>query len=60
MQGHVDKDLCVACGMCVQACPEAFSLVDGCAKGEREIPPEVLDDAWQVMEDCPAGAIEIR
>lgn len=58
--GYVDEALCVACGMCAAACPAAFSMDGKRARGGRKIPEEYLDDAWQVLEDCPVGAIELR
>ncbi|MDD6383414.1 ferredoxin [Mitsuokella sp.] len=60
MVSYVNEMLCVACGMCAAACPEGFSMEGNMAKGGREIPAACLDDAWQVMEDCPAGAIELH
>lgn len=59
MRVVVDKDVCVRCGMCVGAAPAVFCMtVDGIASAP-EIPQEFLDDAIQVMEDCPVGAIRI-
>ena len=61
MKGYVDKDLCVACGMCVGACPEGFCMgADGLAEGYQELPEAAVDDALQVVEDCPVGAISVR
>ncbi len=61
MKGYVDTDICVGCGMCVVACPEGFRLgADGLAEGWQELPAESLDDAWQVAEDCPVGAIAVQ
>ena len=61
MQAFVDKDICVACGMCVGACPEGFRMgADGLAEGYQELPEAAVDDALQVAEDCPVGAISVR
>ncbi len=47
--------------MCVQAAPEAFFMDEaGRPKGRGVIPPHAIDDALQVMEDCPVGAISLR
>lgn len=60
MKGYVDKTLCVGCGMCAGACPAGFRLgEDGLAEGCGELPATILDDAWQVAEDCPVGAISL-
>ncbi len=61
MKAYVDKQKCVACGMCVDACPTAFRLgSDGLAESYLEIPQDIVDDVWQVIEDCPVGAICLK
>ena len=61
MRGYVDESLCVACGLCAQACPEGFRMgKKGLAEGFQELPDYALDDALQTAEDCPVGAIELR
>lgn len=61
MKGDVDKDRCVACGMCAAGCPEGFRMAaDGLAEGWQELPTEAVDDAEQVAVDCPVGAIALR
>ena len=57
----VDGSLCVACGLCAQACPEGFRMGEsGLAAGFQELPDYAIDDALQTAEDCPIGAIEIK
>ena len=62
MRAKVDKDLCIACGICEGIVPEVFSL-------EREpvaevlvdpIPAELEDKVREAAESCPVGAIEIE
>ena len=61
MRALVDKQICVACGMCVDSCPQEFRFgTDGFAEGYQEIPQDVVDDVLQVAEDCPVGAIELK
>ena len=60
MRGYVDKELCVACGMCAACCPEGFRMgAEGRAEGWQELPLESLEDALQVAGDCPVGAITV-
>lgn len=61
MRAEVDKQLCVACGMCVDSCPQEFRWgTDGFAEGKLEIPQDIVDDVIQVAEDCPVGAICLK
>ncbi|WP_256625776.1 ferredoxin [Selenomonas ruminantium] len=56
----MDKNICVACGMCADGCPEGFRMgADGLAEGFQDLPAEALEDAQQVAADCPVGAIFI-
>lgn len=61
MQVLVDKEICVACGMCAGACPAVFRMgADGLAEAGGELPAAAVDDALQVAEDCPVGAISVH
>ncbi|MBO6293982.1 MAG: ferredoxin [Selenomonas sp.] len=61
MRGYVDENLCLACGLCAQACPEGFRMGEqGLAEGYRELPDYAIDDALQAAEDCPVGAIRVE
>ncbi|MCR5758639.1 MAG: ferredoxin [Selenomonas sp.] len=61
MRAYVEKKICVACGMCVDACPEVFHFgEDGLAEGKKEIPQYIVDDVWQAAEDCPVEAICLK
>jgi len=62
MRAIVDKDLCIACGVCEGIAPEVFSL-------QREpyaevlldpIPAELEDAVEEAKEECPEGAITIE
>ena len=62
MKAIVDKDLCIACGVCEGIAPEVFSL-------QREpyaevlldpIPADMEDAVEEAKEECPEGAITIE
>ena len=56
---YVVNDSCIACGLCVETCPEVFSMGDGAAVAiETDVPAEALESAAKAKEGCPAGAIE--
>lgn len=60
MRARVEKSLCIACGMCIQACPHVFCLgEEGLAEAAEKLPPESYEDVIQTAEDCPVGAIRI-
>lgn len=51
---------CIGCGMCVNTCPEVFTMSDtGQAVAiESEVPAENLADAENAAHGCPVDAIE--
>ncbi len=58
MKVRIDPDLCIACGMCEEICPEVFEL------GEHETAqvinkPDGNEDAvLDAADSCPTNAIE--
>ena len=50
----VNKDVCIGCGACVGAFPEAFTFD---AEGKAECVKEV-EKPEEVKANCPVGAIE--
>ncbi|HHY19653.1 MAG TPA: ferredoxin [Firmicutes bacterium] len=60
MKVSIDPDLCIACGLCEEICPEVFEL------GDRETAevigkPEGHEEAVEEAADsCPTDAIEIE
>ncbi len=53
----VDKDLCIACGICSQVCPDVFEIgPDGKAqvKDGADLNASCIQDA---VDQCPVGAI---
>lgn len=65
MKGSMDmkyrvSDECIGCGLCVDTCPEVFSMSDeGTAQAiEEDVPAEAEASAEDAMSGCPVGAIE--
>lgn len=61
MKATVDADLCTACELCVDTCPEVFEMGDDVAKVIVDVVPADSEDcARESAEDCPAEAITIE
>ena len=59
MKLSIDSTACVSCGMCAERLPAVFRIdraAHTAALIRRPAPTEE-DDALEVAEDCPAGAI---
>jgi len=59
----VDEDLCTACGLCVDTCPEVFDLGDDddVAQVKVDVVPEDLEELCeQAAEECPVEAIVVE
>ena len=63
MRVEVDPDACIACGLCVESCPEVFEMDDdsdiAITKAE-EVPEDSEECAEQAAGDCPVGAIIVE
>lgn len=61
MKTIVDPDLCIGCGVCEDACPEVFRVMeDGVAHVIAESPePELYGAVRDAAEMCPVEAISI-
>ena len=61
MKAIVDREACIACGVCVDICPEVFQM-DG--DGKSEVQADPADDyrggVEQAAGDCPAEAISME
>ena len=57
----VDEDGCIACGQCMEICPEVFKpRPDGKAYAAADdLPPEVQNRAVEAQESCPVSVIEV-
>jgi len=62
MKAQVDPDLCTACGLCEEICPEVFEPGDdGIAQVKvDEIPEELEESARDAADQCPVEAITIE
>jgi ferredoxin len=61
MIARIDRDGCIACGLCADTCPEVFRMAeDGLAEVYvDEVPEEVEDMAVEAAEGCPVSVIHI-
>jgi len=58
MRVKVDPDLCTACGLCEDACPEVFELGDEVAEVIADPVPEDQENCViEAEEGCPVEAI---
>jgi len=58
MKTKIDPDLCTACGLCVNTCPDIYEMGDDTAIVIADIVPEGMEScAIDAEESCPTGAI---
>ncbi|HUT64088.1 MAG TPA: ferredoxin [Anaerolineae bacterium] len=58
MRVKVDPDLCTACGLCEDTCPEVFELGDEVAEViANPVPEDQEDCVIEAEESCPVEAI---
>lgn len=58
----VDKDLCIACGLCSQTCPEVFELNNDEGYADVKEDGAGCDEAGcceEATDLCPVDAIEV-
>ena len=60
MNAKVDKELCIACELCTETCPEVFRMEDGVAVAYTNPVPSANEiAAKQAADDCPVSCISI-
>jgi ferredoxin len=60
MKAHVTED-CIACGRCVEICPEVFEMGQDLAHVKVDVVPQEYEDAAQeAADECPTSAIVIE
>lgn len=62
MKAFVDKDTCIGCEVCVQVCPEVFSMEDDdlAVAIKEDIPADVMEAAEEARDSCPTDSITIE
>jgi ferredoxin len=62
MKASLDREGCIACGLCPTICPEVFRMADdGFAEVYNEdVPVEVEEQAVEAQESCPVSVILIE
>lgn len=61
MKVTVNKDKCLACGVCETDAPEVFSIGESsyALVLMEEVPESFKDAIQQAIDDCPEQAIEV-
>jgi ferredoxin len=61
MKVRIDKDLCTACGLCADTCPEVFEMGEDSAVVKTEnVPAEYEEQVKEAAKNCPTEAIKIE
>ncbi len=57
MKTQVTED-CIACGRCVEICPEVFQMGSDIAEVKTDpVPPEHEEAVQEAADECPTAAI---
>ncbi len=57
----VDKDRCIGCGFCFTNLEDVFFQdEDGLANAKEEVSEELIEEANDIKDGCPVGAIEVK
>ncbi len=62
MKASVD-DSCIACGLCVEVCPEVFELPEGADVAKvivDEVPADAKASCREAADGCPVEAIHLE
>ena len=61
MQVKIDPDLCTACELCVDTCPDVFEMADDVAIViKADVPADLEDEVREAADSCPSEAIIIE
>ena len=57
----VDKNKCIGCGFCFTNLEDVFYQdEDGLANAKENIDNELIEEANDIKDGCPVGAIEVE
>jgi ferredoxin len=60
MKARVTED-CIACGRCIEICPDVFEMGEDLAQVKvDEVPEEFQEAAQEAADECPTSAIVIE
>ncbi|RQW03910.1 ferredoxin [candidate division KSB1 bacterium] len=60
MRVRIDAELCTACELCVDTCPDIFKMGDDVAVViQADVPVDLEDCAQEAVDSCPSEAIII-
>ena len=61
MKAFVDREGCIGCTLCAQACPGVFRMdTDGKAEAYAPVAPGQLEEAQQARDACPVSVISLE
>lgn len=61
MRIELEREGCIACGLCVETCPKVFRFAkDGLAEVYGSPSPEEEDSVVQAGQNCPVNVIHVR
>ncbi len=62
MKAKVNKETCIGCGVCVETCPEVFTLNDSdvALVATGRVPVEAKDKCLEASANCPVDAITLE
>lgn len=62
MIAKLDKSGCIACGLCVEICPEVFRMGDDdlAEVWVDEVPEELEGNVMESLESCPVSVITVE
>lgn len=61
LKAYVDKETCIACGLCPSICSDVFQMEDDGKAGTivEEVPENLISEAEEAEESCPVNAITV-